>query len=344
MLLLQNVRVSEKALLLILLLPMMMCGRGHAAFDLIGLAREARPAVGHVTVFDSDGRELSTATGFLVSADGLLLTNYHVVDEAYSISVRFTAQSHSAVLTAADPVNDVALLRLDGQDFPFLPLGDSEVVEVGQRLAVIGSPLGLEGTLSEGIVAAIRKIRDWERCFQISAPISLGSSGSPVLNEAGRVIAVATFHMQGGEALNFAVPIEAGRRLLEGEIYCPPEIEFSPPPIIASRDSIPSDARAWRFVALRRIEQGALAAALEAWQAAVRLDPDNPQGWELLGLAGLQAGRADLGTAAYLRLLDLAPERAREMARLLPKPEPAVQPINTERMEREARSKPSTGN
>ncbi|MBI4025125.1 MAG: trypsin-like peptidase domain-containing protein [Verrucomicrobia bacterium] len=108
----------------------------------------------------------------------------------------------------------VALLKVEGKDLASLPLGSSEKIEAGIRIVVIGSPLGLEGTLSEGIISAVREFPGRDRWLQISAAISPGSSGSPVMNAKGEVIGIATLLLTGGQSLNFAVPIEAGRVLL----------------------------------------------------------------------------------------------------------------------------------
>ena len=93
-------------------------------------------------------------------------------------------------------------------------MGDTAKLEAGTRLAVIGSPLGLEGSVSEGIVSAVRELSAGGRLVQISAAISPGSSGSPVLNAEGKVIGIATALIPFGQSLNFAVPVEAASALL----------------------------------------------------------------------------------------------------------------------------------
>src|ERR1043166_9564093 len=105
-----------------------------------------------LVVSDANGKEIATGTGFLVSGDGKLITNHHVIEGAASAIAKaengglFTVDG----VLADDPKNDLVLLKLKGKNLPFLPLGNSEKVEVGTRIAVIGSPLGREETLSEG--------------------------------------------------------------------------------------------------------------------------------------------------------------------------------------------------
>jgi hypothetical protein len=184
--------------------------------DLRALAKKARPAVMLLVVSDAAGKEIATGTGFLVSSDGKLITNHHVIENAASAVAKAENGGVFPVegVLAADPKNDLVLLKIKGKDLPFLPLGNSEKIEVGTRIAVIGSPLGLEGTLSEGIVSAMRELPGQEKWLQITAAISPGSSGSPVLIARGEVIGVAGALLQGGQALNFAVPVQYAQTLI----------------------------------------------------------------------------------------------------------------------------------
>lgn len=184
--------------------------------DLKALSKKARPAVLLLVVSDANGKEIATGTGFLVSSDGKLITNHHVIEYAASAVAKAENGGLFPVegVLADDAKNDLVLLKLKGKDLPFLSLGNSDKVEVGARIAVIGSPLGLEGTLSEGIISAVRKLLGDQRIFQLTAAVSPGSSGSPVLNGKGEVIGVATSLIKGGQSLNFAVSGEAVKELL----------------------------------------------------------------------------------------------------------------------------------
>ena len=184
--------------------------------DLKALAKKARPAVLLLVVSDANGKEIATGTGFLVSSDGKLITNHHVIEDAASAIAKAENGGLFPVegVLADDPKNDLVLLKLEGKDLPFLLLGESDKIEVGTRIAVIGSPLGLEGTLSEGIVSAVREDENEGRLIQITAAISPGSSGSPVLNTSGEAIGVATALIRSGQALNFAVPVSIAKGLL----------------------------------------------------------------------------------------------------------------------------------
>jgi S1-C subfamily serine protease len=175
-------------------------------FDLPRVAREARKAVLLIVGFDAKGKVVQSGSGFFISSDGRIATNRHVVTNVVSA----TAKSENGaiyridgVLTASTSL-DLAVLKADARQVSSLALEAPALPEVGSRIAVIGSPLALEGTLSEGIVGAVR-VEDDGTWVQITAPLSPGSSGSPVLNGDGRVVGVATLNSSGRiQNLNFA--------------------------------------------------------------------------------------------------------------------------------------------
>lgn len=146
----------------------------------------------------------------------MLVTNFHVIDGANKIVVKLESGAMHEVsgVLADDSKSDVVVLRVRASGVPFLKLGESAKAQVGQHVTVIGSPLGLEGTVSDGIISAKRELPDKGKWLQITAPIAPGSSGSPVIDAKGEVLGVATMLMRGEQALNFAVPIEVAKALL----------------------------------------------------------------------------------------------------------------------------------
>ncbi len=194
------------------------------ADDLKDLARDAATSVLKLRVLDVSGREVGSGTGFFVSEDGLVVTNRHVIDSAHRVEAvpaegeAYTVQG----VVAQDEVNDLAVLRLDAGRAEPLRLSSGAAPEPGERVVVLGGPLGLAGSLSEGIVAAIRDPSEVERrqsgrspLLQITAAISPGSSGSPVMKLDGEVVGVVVSQFGIGQNLNFAVPVAALHPLME---------------------------------------------------------------------------------------------------------------------------------
>lgn len=164
-------------------------------------------------------------SGFVVDPRGYLLTNAHVVEGARAVSVRFSSgATREAEVVGTDRGNDLALLKVDlPEGVPVAPLGDSERVEVGEVAIAIGSPFGLEQTVTQGIVSAVH--RTWapgsgrvrRNLLQTDAPINPGSSGGPLLNASGEVIGVTSMiesPVRGNVGVGFAVPINTARRVL----------------------------------------------------------------------------------------------------------------------------------
>jgi S1-C subfamily serine protease len=193
---------------------LLLAAGGTAAQEIRELASATRPSVVLLRLTEG-GRTVGGGTGFVVQG-GLVATNHHVVDRARAVeAVTEDGSVHLvAGIVAADAANDLALLSVPTLDAAPLPLAAPGNVEPGDRVVVIGSPLGLAGTVSDGIVSAVRPdgLGEASRVFrttailQITAPISPGSSGSPVLDADGEVIGVAVAYLVGGQSLNLAVP------------------------------------------------------------------------------------------------------------------------------------------
>jgi hypothetical protein len=186
--------------------------------DIPAISREANGSIVSIVMLDKDGHPLAQGSGFLISKDGQVVTNYHVIRNGTSAVIKFP----DGVFVAADGVlvsdenRDVAVIKVHGNGFKALTLGDSDRLQVGEEVVAIGNPLSLESTVSNGIVSAIRTVEDEGGKFlQITAPISPGSSGGPLFNMAGRVVGITTSHIKGGENLNFAIPINDVKPMLQ---------------------------------------------------------------------------------------------------------------------------------
>jgi S1-C subfamily serine protease len=176
--------------------------------DLARVIERARPAV--VTIHgEGPSGERVLGSGFVVRQDGMVATSAHVVAGQTALTVTLASGERLSVtgIAAINRARDLAILETDGQELPSLGLGDSDRVRLGEPVVALGSPLGLEGTVSIGHVSGIR--RD---LLQTTAPVSPGSSGGPLVNQAGEVIGVIRATLIGGQNLNFAA---AANRLRE---------------------------------------------------------------------------------------------------------------------------------
>jgi len=186
--------------------------------DIPAIAKAASGAIVSIVMSDKDGKPITQGSGFLVSKDGVVVTNYHVIAEGTSAVVKLPDGAFYVVdgVLASDKARDVAVIKAHGQNFRTLTLGNSDRVQVGEEVVAIGNPLSLESTVSNGIVSAIRTIEeDGGKFLQVTAPISPGSSGGPLFNMAGEVVGITTMYLKGGENLNFAIPINDAKPLLE---------------------------------------------------------------------------------------------------------------------------------
>ncbi|MDD6188910.1 MAG: trypsin-like peptidase domain-containing protein [Clostridiales bacterium] len=184
-----------------------------------------------VTVANVFGQVTSSAitgSGFIISTDGYILTNYHVVETADEQGLDITVSLYNgdeyiAELIGKEAENDVALLKIDAKNLPALVLNTSGDLVVGQNVYAIGNPLGeLTYTLTEGIVSALDRDIAVEpnvsiKMFQISAAINSGNSGGPVFNDRGEVIGIASakYANTGVEGLGFAIPIEDAMNIVD---------------------------------------------------------------------------------------------------------------------------------
>jgi S1-C subfamily serine protease len=176
---------------------------------------------GDQSFFPEKRVERGTGSGFIFSPDGRLITNAHVVEGADQVAVvlkdgrRFQGQ-----VMGADPVTDVAVIKIDAQNLPTLKLGNSENLIPGQWAIAIGNPLGLDNTVTAGIISATERsssqigVPDKRVSFiQTDAAINPGNSGGPLLNERGEVIGVNSAIISGAQGLGFAIPIQTAQRI-----------------------------------------------------------------------------------------------------------------------------------
>jgi hypothetical protein len=155
-------------------------------------------------------------SGFIIKPDGIIVTNHHVVANAKEMAVKLSSGEiyRNVYLLSSDPTNDLAFLKIEAVDLPTIPLGNSNNVQLGDAVLLVGAPRGLEQTVSDGLISGIR-LDDGVRVLQTSAAASPGSSGGPLLNRSGEAVGVMSFKLVNGENLNFTIPINYVRGKLD---------------------------------------------------------------------------------------------------------------------------------
>ena len=182
------------------------------------ISEKCSPAVFTIQVYSYNGKLMGNGSGFFISSDGYAITNYHVAAAGLALVTTHDGKVFDKVddvrLIDVDKENDLALIKVSGSGFPYLELGDSDTVRQGQQVYAIGSPIGLDNTMSQGIVANANRVIDGVSYTQVSIPIGPGSSGGALIDEYGKAIGVTSAGFTGaGADLNLAVPINKVRDL-----------------------------------------------------------------------------------------------------------------------------------
>ncbi len=161
----------------------------------------------------------SLGSGFVISPEGNILTNNHVVAEADEINVQFSdGKKYSAKVVGTDERTDIAIIKVQSdKDLPFVPLGDSDALEIGDWVVAVGNPFGLDHSVTAGIVSAKGRVigaGPYDNFIQTDASINPGNSGGPLFNLAGEVVGINTAIFSAGQGLGFAIPINMAKKLI----------------------------------------------------------------------------------------------------------------------------------
>jgi regulator of sirC expression with transglutaminase-like and TPR domain/CBS domain-containing protein len=186
------------------------------SFSVEQLAEKTRGSIVIIHHTGREGKRNGLGAGFVVSADGLIATNLHVIGDARPITVQLADGAKHEVVSvhASDRSHDLALVKIDAKNLKPLPLGNSDAVKVGQAIAALGHPQGLEHSVVAGVVSGKRDVEGIPM-LQIAMPIEQGNSGGPVLDQEGRVIGVVTMKSLVTANLGFAVPINTLKTIMQ---------------------------------------------------------------------------------------------------------------------------------
>ncbi len=302
------------------------------------LVRQVKPAVVAITTYDASGEALMTGSGFFVRP-GQVVTNLHVIRSAVRAEIKTldgkgkTYPVNGAV--AVDDDGDLVVLNVD------MPVDRSRSLEMastlpdeGEKVFVVGNPLKLEGSVSDGIVSAIREVPNLGRIIQITAPVSHGNSGSPVFNLKGQVVGVVTVKVTNGQNINLAIAGARVTQMTPGRLRPLTEVlrrdrtvDSADPAYRNGLESLwlgnydnalayfenavnknPRRADAWIQVGYCKVKQGKNDEAIRAYQQALRLKPESADLRNKLGDAFYYAGRLEEAIASYKEAVRLRPE------------------------------------
>ena len=266
-------------------------------------------AVVKITTYDVEMKRIGIGSGFFVDKGGVLITNYHVLDGAYAADVK-TYDGRKYQIQRVLAYNKTADLIKVKVKIPEKSVHKVEVTpdvpEIAERILVVGSPLGLDQTVSEGIVSAVREFPNIGKIFQMSAPASHGSSGSPVINMDGKVIGVVSFILEPGQNLNFAV---TGQSVLdlkdEKTVMTLPEWTYS---VSTKKPGLAAELckKGFQFSI-----QGKYKKALEYYKEAVEKSPDDTESWYGLGSCYVGLEQPPEAIKAFKEAIRTSPDKTR---------------------------------
>lgn len=276
------------------------------------LIKRIKPSVVIIFAYDNKGEFLKLGSGFFISQSGDIITNYHVLQGASSAEVKTSDGKTYPIsyIVAEDEQSDIIRLSVDIPSKYVLPLSLSKTIpEIGERIIVYGSPLGLENTVSDGIVSSVREFFDYGKIIQITAPISPGSSGSPVLNMKGEVIGIATFQFIEGQNLNFAIPSERIANLNLAE-----EKETSITEDLFEQESKEKEDYNYAYEAISKayyfIDREEFEKALPYLETAIKTDISSLKAWAYFGIGFCytELGAYTKAIEAYTQTIRIDPD------------------------------------
>jgi tetratricopeptide (TPR) repeat protein len=271
------------------------------------LVRRVKPSVVSVLTYDLKGEPLISGSGFFVRP-GEVMTNMHVIKGARRVEIHtLEGKGRTYPVTGAlatDEEADLALLKVD------LPLEKSHPLPMsttlpdeGEKIFVIGNPLRLEGSVSDGIVSAIREVPDLGRIIQVTAPVSHGNSGSPLLNMRGEVIGIVTVKVTNGQNINLALGVSRIAGIARGALMSFDQIATRG----RSGNQPEALAELWYRGGIDSLWLGNYDNALSYFETAANRNPRRPETWIQIGYCKVKQGRNEEAIRAYKRALQLRP-------------------------------------
>src|SRR5437773_3938650 len=279
----------------------------RAQESLPDLVRRVKPSVVSVLTYDAKDQPLISGSGFFVRP-GEVVTNLHVINGARRVEIH-TLEGKGrtypvAGTLAVDDEADLALLSVSLPEERSRPLVLSTALpEEGEQIFLIGNPLRLEGSVSDGIVSAVREVPDVGRIIQITAPVSHGNSGSPLFNMRGQVVGIVTVKVTNGQNINLALGTARIAALKRGPLLPFDQLN------VKTRSTAPPEvlAELWYRGGIDSLWLGNYDSALNYFETAANRNPRRSETWIQIGYCNVKQGRNDEAIRAYKRALQLTP-------------------------------------
>jgi len=326
-------------LMLLFIFSIPVYGSALAQENQPAIIKKVSPSVVSIITYTPDSKPLGQGSGFFINQQGDVITNRHVLEGSGRAEIKTASGKVYPLeeILAEDKEGDIIRFSVKIPAQEAIPLSLSKSIpEVGEKVIVIGSHLGLEKTVSDGIVSAVRDIPAFGKILQITAPISPGSSGSPVVNMKGEVLGVATFQRVKGQNLNFALPGERINKLITSKAktvaewnaklqtegipeaeglfkkglsyYLAEDYEKAIPYFEKAVQKNPLSAEAYFCLGTAYDYLGRYQEAVEAYKEAIRLKPDLAEAHCNLALAYAHLDRYQEAVEAYKQAIRVKPE------------------------------------
>jgi len=257
---------------------------------------KVKDAVVVILAYDYSDEPTKQGSGVVLNDKGYVVTNYHVLSGCERIEIVHGEEIIPYVdIIGIDVEKDILILKIDEKKFPSVKIGDIKKLKVGQRVYAIGSPMGFENTISEGIISGLRSYNELSKNYiQVTASISHGSSGGAVVNDNGELIGISTLTVSDGQNLNFAIPIDD---VLNVEIG-----SYSSRNAFKDFELFRKGGDAW--------EKGNYNEAIEYYSLFLEIFPDNDIAYNNRGVAKLNMGDYRSALSDLNKSIELSPDDA----------------------------------
>lgn len=254
----------------------------------------SQDAVVVIKSIDYDGKENSQGSGVIIKDRGIIVTNFHIFAGNEKLEVRHNDMTLEIdEITGIDIEKDILILKIQDKNYPLLKLGNPDEIKVGQKIYTIGSPMGLENTMSEGIISGLRNLGDNDQNFiQFTASLSPGSSGGAVLNTKGELIGISTMTYKNGQNLNFAISIKDIEGVTLGKYSDKKKLE----------------ALNFFFKGQNLQEEGKYSEAVENYDKYLKIFPDDAKGYNYKGIALMDKKDFESAVKDFNKALKLDPK------------------------------------